>query len=283
MQLSDEAVTTQEVKSWRGIHLLHFQGSACSQKVRILLTEKGIAWESHPVDLLRQAHATPWFLGINPRGVVPVLVHDGVVHVESNDIMEYLDALSSTMSPFFPKNASERARVRESLALEDSLHMDLRAITMGFLVPYVLAKKPPKVLDAYEKSGAPDPKRDKEVAWWRGFAKDGVRPDQARASVQAFAAAFETLEQELRANTWLIGQRISVLEIAWFISLHRLVGAGYPIQRHPRLRAHYESLLKRPSFAKEITAPRLPGVILSLYSGFQRLRGHTLARITAEA
>ncbi len=283
MQLSDESVTTPEVKSWQGLHLLHFQGSACSQKVRIFLVEKGITWESHPVDLLRQAHTTPWFLGINPRGVVPVLVHDGVVHVESNDIMEYLDELSSPMPPFFPQNASERARVRESLALEDSLHMDLRAITMGFLVPYALTKKSPKVLEAYEQSGAQDTKRDKEVAWWRAFAKDGVRPDQARASVHAFATAFDTLEQWLRANTWLIGQRISVLEVAWFISLHRLVCAGYPIKRHPRLKAHYESLLKRPSFAQEITAPGLPGVILSLYSGFQRLRGHTLARMTAEA
>ena len=282
MQLSDETVTTQEVKSWQGLHLLHFQGSSCSQKVRILSAEKGIAWESHPVDLIRRAHATPWFLGINPRGVVPVLVHDGVVHVESNDIMEYLDALPSTMSPFFPKNVSERARVRESLALEDSLHMDLRTITMGFLVPSVLARKSSKALDAYEKSGAPDPKRDKEVAWWRAFARDGVRPDQARASVHAFAAAFDTLEQWLQANTWLIGQRISVLEIAWFISLHRLVCAGYPIKRHPRLKTHYESLLKRPSFAQEITTPGLPGVVLSLYSSFQRLRGHTLAKIVAE-
>ncbi len=282
MQLSDEAITTQEVKSWQGIHLLHFHGSSCSQKVRIFLAEKRIAWESHPVDPLRQEHATPWFLGINPRGVVPVLVHDGVVHVESNDIMEYLDELPSPTPSLFPQNTLERARVRESLVLENSLHMDLRTITMGFLVPYVLAKKPPKVLDAYEKSGVPDPKRDKEVAWWRAFAQDGVRPDQARASVHAFATAFETLEQWLRANTWLIGQRISVLEVAWFISFHRLVCAGYPIQRHPRLKTHYESLLKRPSFAQEITAPGLPGVILSLYGSFQRLRGHTLAGVMAE-
>ena len=102
MQLSDEAVTTPEVKSWQGLHLLHFQGSACSQKVRIFLAEKGLTWESHPVDLLRQAHATSWFLGINPRGVVPVLVHDGVVHVESNDIMEYLDGTALTGAIVFP-------------------------------------------------------------------------------------------------------------------------------------------------------------------------------------
>ena len=282
MQLPDETVTTQEVKSWQGIHLLHFHGSSCSQKVRIFLAEKRIAWESHPVDLLRQEHTRPWFLGINPRGVVPVLVHDGVVHVESNDIMEHLDGLPSPMPSLFPQNAFERARVRESLALEDSLHMDLRKITMGFLVPYVLARKSSKVLDTYEKSGTPDPKRDKEVAWWRAFAQDGVPPDQARASVHAFAAAFETLEQWLRANTWLIGRRISVLEVAWFISLHRLVGAGYPINRHPRLKTHYESLLNRPSFAQEITAPGLPGLILSLYRSFQRLRGHTLAGVMAE-
>ena len=78
--------------------------------------------------------------------------------------MEYLDEPPSPMPSFFPQNVSKRVRVRESLALEDSLHMDLRTITMGFLVPYVLAKKLPKVLEAYEKSGAPDPKRDKEVA-----------------------------------------------------------------------------------------------------------------------
>ena len=92
MKLDDGAVTTSEVKAWKGLHLLHFSGSSCSQKVRILLGEKQLAYTSHHIDIARNAHVTPWFLGINPRGVVPVLVHDGVVHVESNDILEYLDA-----------------------------------------------------------------------------------------------------------------------------------------------------------------------------------------------
>jgi glutathione S-transferase len=30
-------------------------------------------------------------MGINPRGLVPCLVHDGEVHIESNDIILYLE------------------------------------------------------------------------------------------------------------------------------------------------------------------------------------------------
>ena len=150
MLLPADQVTTEEVRSWTGLHLLHFQSSTCSQKVRILLREKGLAWTSHPINLAAQKHVTPWFLGINPRGVVPVLVHDGRVHVESNDILAYLDALPSELEPFFPQDESESAAVQEDLALEDSLHMDLRNLTMGFLMPYRLAKKSEATLDRWE-------------------------------------------------------------------------------------------------------------------------------------
>ena len=89
VQLADADIQTREVLDWQGVHLFHFASSSCSQKTRIFLNLKGIEWESHPVDLMRQQNYTPWFLGINPRGLVPVLVHDGVVHIESNDILMY--------------------------------------------------------------------------------------------------------------------------------------------------------------------------------------------------
>ena len=61
---------------------LHFMGSSCSQKFRIFLNLKGIKWESHLVDLFTNENFLPWFLGMNPRRLVPVLVHDGAVHIE---------------------------------------------------------------------------------------------------------------------------------------------------------------------------------------------------------
>ena len=91
VQLLDRDIRTREVLGWKGVHILHFLMSSCSQKIRIFLNLKGIKWESHPVDLAHNQNLSEWFLGINPRGLVPVLVHDGAVHIESNDILTYLD------------------------------------------------------------------------------------------------------------------------------------------------------------------------------------------------
>jgi glutathione S-transferase len=282
VQIPDEQVTTAEVKGWKGLHLLHFQASSCSQKVRILLREKQIEWESHPVDLLRDQHVTPWYLGINPRGVVPVLVHDGVVHVESNDILTYLDEqIPSPAEPFFPRTDEEQRVARESLDLEDGLHMALRTITMGFLAPAAAARKSPKTLAAYERDGAPDAKRDTEVAWWRSFAEVGITDAAARESAAAFTRAFDTLEARLAAHPWLLGDRISVLEIAWFISVHRLALASYPLARHPHLLAHYEKLRARPAFAAEIATGGLPGIALRAYGAYRRMRHTTLGDLLA--
>jgi hypothetical protein len=123
VQLVDSDIKTREVLGWKGVHVLHFAGSSCSQKLRIFLNLKGIPWESHPIDLPGNENFRPWFLGINPRGLVPVLVHDGAVHIESNDIIQYLEKK-------FPEPklipAGQENEVAALLKHEDDLHLDLR-------------------------------------------------------------------------------------------------------------------------------------------------------------
>ena len=63
----------------QGIHLFHYPKSLCSQKVRQLLDEKGVAWTSHVVQLPLEAQYEPAYVRINPRCVVPTLVRDGKV------------------------------------------------------------------------------------------------------------------------------------------------------------------------------------------------------------
>ena len=112
MQLDDSLITTREVTDWQGLHLFHFDLSSCSQKVRIVFRELGVSFVPHPINLMRDEQRIDWYLGINPRGEVPVLVHDGVVHTQSNDIIQYIDThFAPPERSFLPASPAERAEM----------------------------------------------------------------------------------------------------------------------------------------------------------------------------
>ncbi len=71
--------------------LYHSGTSVCAIKARITLEEKGLAWDGELLDLQRGDQHRPEYLKLNPNAVVPTLVHDGRVVIESTLILEYLD------------------------------------------------------------------------------------------------------------------------------------------------------------------------------------------------
>ena len=83
--------TNKTVETLTGLHLYHGAISNCSMRVRMTLIEKGLAWESHHLDLKKKENISDEYFGINPNGLVPTLIDNGVVHIESNDIIDYLD------------------------------------------------------------------------------------------------------------------------------------------------------------------------------------------------
>ena len=88
--------TKNEVaRALTGFHLYHAGWSNCSMRVRMVLEEKGQEWISHHFDTRKGEHISPEYFGIHPKGLVPALVHDGEVWIESNDIIDYLDDLLS--------------------------------------------------------------------------------------------------------------------------------------------------------------------------------------------
>ena len=89
--------------------LHHGANSVCSIKVRIVLAEKNLNWESRHIDLPKGEQFSPSYLAINPRAIVPVLDHDGLIINESTVICEYLDSLSET-NPLQPKSVYEKAK-----------------------------------------------------------------------------------------------------------------------------------------------------------------------------
>ena len=94
-----------------GLRLYNAPASTCSQKVRMVLAEKALPWHDRRVDLGRNEHLEDWYLGLNPNGVVPTLVHDGRAIVDSTVINEYLDEVFPEV-PVVPREAWARAHMR---------------------------------------------------------------------------------------------------------------------------------------------------------------------------
>ena len=87
--------------------------SSSSYRVRIALNLKGIDYQQVPVHLVRnggEQHQKA-YKKINPLGLVPALVHDGQVVVQSLAICEYLEQAFPT-PPLLPADKQGRARVR---------------------------------------------------------------------------------------------------------------------------------------------------------------------------
>jgi glutathione S-transferase len=259
VQLLDSDVHTKDVKTWKGLHVFHAPSSSCSQKLRVYLNLKGIEWQSHVIDLAKGENLSEFYLGVNPRGLVPTLVDDGAVHIESNDIILYLESRFPE-PPLVPvAGASELAAL---LRHEDDLHLDLRTITLRFLVDTKVPIRSEQDLVRYGTtgSGTVGGKRDEnishQISFWRGVLDNGIPTEDVQRSLRRFRAQFEELDRSLRGAEYLLGERLTVLDIAWIIYVARLELAGYPLSAlHPNLSEWFKKQITRPEIAREIQLP----------------------------
>ena len=91
--------------------LYSFFRSGISHRLRIALGLKGIPTEYIPVDLRTEEHLGADFKAINPQGLVPALVDDQTVIIQSPAIIEWLDEAYPTPA-LLPKDHLHRAYVR---------------------------------------------------------------------------------------------------------------------------------------------------------------------------
>ena len=119
--------------------LYHNPISTCSQKVRLVLCEKGIEVEDALLDLQRGDQFDPAYLRLNPNGVVPTLEHAGGVITESTLINEYLDDAFPEPS-LRPPEATGRHSMRLMTKRVDDALCPLRLITRFIRVLYAQHK-----------------------------------------------------------------------------------------------------------------------------------------------
>ncbi|NCY26673.1 MAG: hypothetical protein EBX37_18140, partial [Alphaproteobacteria bacterium] len=164
------------------MELWHDWDSVCSFKVRMVLAEKGLAWESRHVDLFAFANLSAGFLALNPAGVVPVLRHAGLVLPESSVINEYLDEVFPSPS-LVPQAAGERAAMRVWVKLQDEvLYHAQRPATFQLMIKKRLAALSGDEI-ARLVAAHPQPERARHFMTWATGEVDMAVVEDARGRV----------------------------------------------------------------------------------------------------
>ena len=275
--IPSEQIKTREILDWEGLHLLNFRTSSCSQKLRIYLNLKKISWTSHSVNLAAGKNYSEWFLGINPKGLIPVLVDDGHVEIESNDILMHLEKK-------FPQNPLvdefEIENMNNLLKDEDDLHEDIRNIAYRYMFGG-LGKKSSKGLEVFKNYKSSNSELDrlkmKEVEFYETYGEEGITNDAVKQSLVKFCERYEKFESHLTDQKYLMGDKLSMLDLAWFIYSYRLYISGFPFRTlYPKVSTWFQDLYARNEFYKEVNDPLILKLIRQYAKISTWLRGKSI-------
>jgi ganglioside-induced differentiation-associated protein 1 len=233
------------------LELYHHGSSACAAKVRFALAEKQLKWTGHYVDILAGDQFRPEFLAINPKAVVPVLVHDGKVIRESTVICEYAEE-AFPAHPIYPSTPFERAQVRIwTKAVDEELHPACSAITYVASHRHSILRQG---VGSFEDFMGQDPSEGtgaRTLKWQ--YIQQGIAAPGAADKIRLYDAYLHRMEQSLASQLWLVGDTFSMADIAMAPYVNRLAALAmegiWTGGRLPKVEQWFQRVRRRPTFA----------------------------------
>ncbi len=238
----------------RSPELYHFGFSTCSQKVRLVLAEKGLDFVSHEVDLMNGGQHDPEYVRLNPKHVVPTLVHEGHVLVESSLIIRYLDDAFPD-PPLRPADALGRYGVELWLKrVDEAVHPAAPVVTFALGPRLALLQQPAEQREA-NLAAMPDP-RARAVR--RSVIEHGVAAPEFAGAFAVFLDTLDAIERDLDGRRWLSGEAFWLADATLLPYVLRLEHLGMdPLLEpgaRPRLADWLGRVKARPGFASAVEA-----------------------------
>ena len=232
------------------LELYHGTTSVCAQKARLTLAEKRLEWESHLM-ALNGDHLAPAYLKLNPNGVVPTLVHDGNVIVESTVIMHYLDD-TFPMPLLMPRLPLDRARVHLFTKLMDEyIHPACIVFTFATANRGPLASLSKEQRDAH-LARAPL-KRQSEYK--RAGVEEGINSPMGKEATKSFEKLLKWIQESTERGPWLAGGDFSLADIAAtpYVLRLEMLKLSRLWDKKPGVAEWWERIKARPSYETAIT------------------------------
>jgi len=179
-------------------------------KVRLLFAHLGIPYERQSVDVADRSNRPELLGGLNPALRVPTLVlDDGRALAESGAILWYF----GEGTRFVPSDPYERAQVLQWMFFEQYDHEPAIAVVRFWLV----------------YSGRPE-----------------ALTDRVAERTAAGYRALDALEQGLDGRAWLVGDAMSLADIALFAYTHVAPEGGFDLGRSPAIRRWLARVASEP-------------------------------------
>lgn len=193
------------------LKLYHRWGSTCSKRVRICLAEKGLDWEGRIMSAEgERENLEPWYIKLNPNGVVPTIDHNGRILCESCVILEYLDDVFPEI-PLRPADPYDRAMMRIWLdKAEFVVHKNINVISHNRRHSAAASGVDEAT---WLKQAEKYPKLDYRTERIRRV-HEGVSTEQEAHAEACLAELMDEMEATLSNHPWLAGDEFSLADIS---------------------------------------------------------------------
>jgi glutathione S-transferase len=222
--------------------------STCSQRVRFVLNAKGLAFEEVKLDLLVGDQLKPDYLALNPNGVVPTLVHDDTVVIDSSVIIEYLDEVSPEPENFTPTSPAARAQMRSHMRFIDEMPaaaVRVPTFNLAFL-PRFQAMSPEEFL-AFAES------KPLRKEFMLAMGQTGFPQKEMDAALGRMQRTYERMEESIAASggPFLMGTKPTLADISLMPAVVRMadLSLDHMWDDRPNVGRWFDAIKAHPAFA----------------------------------
>jgi glutathione S-transferase len=200
------------------LKILGRKTSSNVQKVLWCCSELNVPFEREDIGGPFGKNNTPEYLARNPNGLVPTIDDDGFILWESNAIVRYLCAKHGA-GKLWPSDLARRADADRWMDWQQTT----LASPMGVLFRALL-RQPPEVIDAEQLNGA----------------------------MQKATAAMRILDTQLALHAFVVGNTLSMGDIALGNAAHRWFSLPRERPELPHVAQWYARLNDRPAYRQHI-------------------------------
>ncbi|MGD6735520.1 glutathione S-transferase family protein [Photobacterium leiognathi subsp. mandapamensis] len=175
-------------------------------KVKLLLSLLDIEHQWQHINILENETHTPEFLALNPNGKIPaVVLDDGRVLYESNAILSYF----AEDTQYLPQDSFLKAKAFQWLFFEQYSHE-----------PYIAVAR--------------------YIQVYLGMPADRVEQYEA-LHVKGYQA-LDVMEQQLAQTPYLVGDAVTIADVALYAYTHVADEGGYDLRGYPHIKRWLQAM-----------------------------------------